>query len=59
MLASQLRKYEVFYPVTEPVGFFRDEPVHLRAHVQKVRSRDAWLNQCARVVKVILLHART
>lgn len=52
MLASQLRKYEVFYPVTEPVGFFKDESVFLRENVKKVRSKDAWLSQCARIVKV-------
>lgn len=52
MLGSQLKKYEVFYPVCEPVGFFKDEPVFLRANVQRVRSRDAWLSQHARVVKV-------
>ena len=52
MLASQLKKYEVFYPVKDPVGFFKDEPVYLRESVQKVRSKDAWLSQCARVVKV-------
>lgn len=52
MLASQLKKYEVFYPIQEPVGFFKDEPVYLRAAVQKVRSKDAWLSQFARVVRV-------
>lgn len=52
MLGSQLKKYEVFYPVCEPVGFFKDEPVFLKANVQRVRSRDAWLSQHARVVKV-------
>lgn len=53
MLESQLRKYEVFYPVTEPVGYFKDESVFLRENVKKVRSKDAWLSQCARIVKVI------
>ncbi len=54
MLASQLKKYEVFYPVTKAVGFFKEEPVYLRETVQKVRSKDAWLSQCARVIKVSL-----
>ncbi len=52
MLASQLKKYEVFYPIQKPAGLFKDEPVFLRESVQKVRSKDAWLSQCARVVKV-------
>jgi hypothetical protein len=53
MLASQLRKYEVFYPASEPVGYFKGESVFLRENVKKVRSKDAWLSQCARIVKVI------
>ena len=53
MLESQLRKYEVFYPVTEPFGYFKEESVLLRENVKKVRSKDAWLSQCARIVKVI------
>ena len=52
MLESQLKKYEVFYPITEPVGYFKDESVFLRINVKKVRSKDAWLSQCARIVKV-------
>ena len=52
MLESQLRKYEVFYPVTEPVGYFKEESIFLRENVKKVRSKDAWLSQCARIVKV-------
>lgn len=54
MLESQLRKYEVFYPATKPVGHFKDEAVFLRENVKKVRSKDAWLSQCARIVKVII-----
>lgn len=54
MLESQLRKYEVFYPVKKAVGRFKDESVFLREHVKKVRSKDAWLSQCARIVKVKL-----
>lgn len=56
ILASQLRKYEVFYPVTEPVGVFKDESVFLRENVKKVRSKDAWLSQCARTVKVTAVY---
>lgn len=52
MLGSQLKKYEVFYPVVQPVGYFKDEAVFLRENVKKVRSKDAWLSQCARIVKV-------
>ena len=52
MLESQLKKYEVFYPVVAPVGYFKDEPVFLKENVKKVRSKDAWLSQCARVIKV-------
>jgi hypothetical protein len=53
ILESQLRKYEVFYPVQKPVGYFKDEAVYFRENVKKVRSKDAWLSQCARIVKVI------
>jgi hypothetical protein len=52
MLLSQLRKYEVLYPEMEPIGFFKGDPVYLRSSVQKVRSREAWFSQFARVVKV-------
>ena len=55
MLETQLKKYEVFYPVTKPFGYFKDEAVFLKENVKKVRSRDAWLSQCARVVKVIII----
>lgn len=54
MLASQLKKYEVFYPCPISVGVFKDESVFLKENVKKVRSRDAWLSQCARVIKVYL-----
>lgn len=56
MLESQLKKYEVFYPVSEPVGYFKDEAVFLKENVKKVRSKDAWLSQCARVVKVLYFY---
>ena len=55
MLASQLKKYEVFYPGPISVGVFKDEPVFLKENVKKVRSRDAWLSQCARVIKVLFI----
>jgi len=57
ILESQLKKYEVFYPVTKPVGFFKDEAVFLRKNIKKVRSKDAWLSQCARIVKVRMLYS--
>lgn len=53
MLASQLKKYEVFYPDPDPFGYFKEEAVFLKENAKKVRSKEAWLSQCARVVKVI------
>lgn len=55
ILGSQLKKYEVFYPISSPIGFFKDEPVFLRENIKKVRSKDAWLSQCARIVKVCII----
>lgn len=52
MLGSQLKKYEVFYPGTQPFGYFRDQPIYLKDQVHKVRSKDSWLNNFARIIKV-------
>jgi xeroderma pigmentosum group C-complementing protein len=55
ILASGLKKYEVFWPPDMVVGEFRGEAIHLREHVQKVRSKEAWFTQFARIIKVIPL----
>lgn len=41
-------KYEVFWPADAVVGKFKEEPIHLRSSVQKVRSKEAWFTQFAR-----------
>ncbi len=51
VLESKLRKYEVFWPANEIVGTFKGENIHLRESVKKVRSKDAWYTQFARIVR--------
>jgi len=54
ILASDLKKYQVFWPPDAVVGEFRGEAIHLCDHVQKVKSKEAWFTQFARIIKVTL-----
>lgn len=51
ILESDLKKYEVLHP-KDVAGFFENEPVYFRKNVQKIRSKEAWLTQFGRVIKV-------
>lgn len=48
VLEGKLKKYEVFHPSDDIVGTFKDENIHLRRSVKKVRSKEAWYTQFAR-----------
>ena len=54
IIPSQIRKYEVLYPKSEPIGYVNGEPIYLRANVQKVRSKEAWFSQFALVIRVMV-----
>lgn len=51
VLESQLRKYEVLHP-PEIAGFFGTESVYFKKHIRKLKSKEAWLTQFGKVIKV-------
>lgn len=51
VLENRIQKYQVFYPADAGiVGEFRGIPIRLRNVIHKVRSKEAWYTQYARIL---------
>lgn len=50
ILERHLKKYEIIHPRDPVVGYFKEEPVFLRANVRVLHTRDLWIRMMRQVM---------